>query len=48
MFSAGCQEVENLLTKVFQDYKVSYQKNFRRHAFGLAYKLFFAEGNNFQ
>lgn len=45
MYEAACQEVEILLIKVFQDYKVAFQKVFRRHAAGIAYIILQYEGN---
>lgn len=42
-----CVELEKLLLKVFQDYKVHYQKLFRQHVYGMAYKVFQCDGPTF-
>ncbi len=45
MYEAACQEVEILLIKVFQDYKVGFQKIYRLHASGIAYIILQYENN---
>ena len=39
------EEIEKLLQKVIQEYKVHYEKKFRKHAFGVAYRLFHIENH---
>ena len=46
-YDGVCREVDNFFIKIFQDYKVAYQKAFWSHPEGLAYRIVETQANYF-